>query len=190
MLFKTYNMCIKYTYSERSFMNLYLDFDGVIADTIVVTYKMIEERGIDINDRPKVCEFYRTLNWFNLLSNIDQINNSIKYIKKLQSSGLYNMAILTTVNSLEEISAKKEYIRKFGLNLPIISVPKGVSKSELVDAKQAILVDDYGGNLYPWEKAGGIGVKFSNKESNEFITISSLSELSNSKFVKKLIKKI
>ena len=171
-------------------MDLYLDFDGVIADTINVTYRMIEERGIDIKDRPKVCEFYRTLDWAKLLSNIGQINDSIKWIKKIQASGLYNMAILTTVNSLDEISAKKEYIRKFGLKLPIVSVPRGVDKNELVDANKAILVDDYSGNLYPWEKSGGIGVKFSNNESNEFITVSSLGELNQEKLVKKLIKKM
>ncbi len=171
-------------------MNLYIDFDGVIADTIAVTYKMIADKGIDINDTPKVREFYRTLNWFDLLKNMSQINNSIKYIKKLQSSGLYNIAILTTVNSLDEITAKKEYIRKFGLNLPIISVPRGIDKNEIVDPKQAILVDDYGGNLQSWEKAGGIGVKFTEKETNEFLTVNSLNELSNGNFAKKLIRKI
>ena len=102
-------------------MNLYLDFDGVIANTIEVTYKMIADKGIDINDTPRVREFYKNLDWFQLLNSIDQINNSIKYIKQLQKTGLYNLFILTTVNSLDEISAKKNYIRRFGLNIPIIS---------------------------------------------------------------------
>ena len=40
-------------------MNLYLDFDGVIADTIKVTYKIIRQKGIDLTDKEKVFEFYR-----------------------------------------------------------------------------------------------------------------------------------
>ena len=107
-------------------MNLYLDFDGVIVDSIKVTYKMMEEEGIDINDTKRVREFYRNLDWFKLLDEIDEINNAIKNIKKLQKTGMYKLYILTTVNSLEEAEAKIRYIRKFGLNIPIICVPKGI----------------------------------------------------------------
>ena len=173
-------------------MNLYLDFDGVIVDSIKVTYKMMEEKGINIEDTPKVREFYRELDWSNLLNNINQLSNSIRCIKKLQEEKTYNLYILTTVNSLDEIEAKLNYIRKFGLNIPIISVPRGVNKNELVDAKNNILVDDYSGNLYSWENAGGIGVKFSedNKKPQGFITVSSLGELNQQKFMKRLIKKL
>ena len=33
--------------------NLYIDFDGVIMDTITNSYKMIKELGIDLNDSEK-----------------------------------------------------------------------------------------------------------------------------------------
>ena len=56
-------------------MNLYLDFDGVIVDSIKVTYKMMEEKGISIEDTPRVREFYRDLDWFKLLNNINQLSN-------------------------------------------------------------------------------------------------------------------
>ena len=172
-------------------MNLYLDFDGVIVDSIRVTYKMLEEKGISVEDTPKVQEFYRELDWFKLLDNISQINNSIKYIKNLLKNGSYNLYILTTVNSLKELEAKVKYMRKFGLNIPVIAVPKGVDKSELVDAKNSILVDDYSGNLYPWEKAGGIGVKFTEKaKEHSFITVNSLNDLDQPQFMKRLIRKI
>ena len=172
-------------------MNLYLDFDGVIVDSIKVTYRMMEKKGISLEDTQKVREFYQELDWFKLLDSINQINNSIRHIKALEKEGTYNLYILTTVNSLKEIEAKTRYIRRFELNIPIISVPKGVNKNELVDAKNNILVDDYSGNLYPWEKAGGIGVKLTEKDKDQsFITISSLGELNKPKFVKKLIKKM
>lgn len=172
-------------------MNLYLDFDGVIVDSIKVTYKMMEEEGIDINDTKRVREFYRNLDWFKLLDEIDEINNAIKNIKKLQKTGMYKLYILTTVNSLEEAEAKIRYIRKFGLNIPIICVPKGIDKSQMVDPRNSILVDDYSGNLYPWERSGGIGVKFTNEDKdNGFITISSLSELETPQIMRQLIRKV
>ena len=169
-------------------MNLYLDFDGVIADTITVTYKMIEELGIDIRDSDKVRDFYINLNWFDLLNDAKQINNSVECIKQLQKSNLYYLSILTTVHSNDEVIAKNRYIERNNLQIPIIAVPVGKSKDEVVDAKGSILVDDFNGNLYSWEKAGGIAVKFSNKSSDKFNTISSLSELNNEVFVKKLVK--
>ncbi len=172
-------------------MNLYLDFDGVIVDSIRVTYKMLEEKGISVEDTSKVQEFYRELDWFKLLDDISQINNSIKNIKILLKNEVYNLYILTTVNSLKELEAKVKYLRGFGLNIPVIAVPKGVNKSELVDAKNSILVDDYSGNLYPWEKAGGIGVKFTEKAKEQsFITVNSLGELNQPQFMKRLIRKI
>ena len=170
-------------------INLYLDFDGVIADTIKVTYKMIEDAGININDYSRVCEFYKNLNWFDLLNNVNQINNSIQYIKQLENAGVYNLFILTTVNSLEEIKAKNEYIRQFGIMAPIISVPSGLKKSDWVNAQNNILVDDYSRNLIAWELSGGIGIKFSDKNCSEFITINSLNELNAEQFVKKLKKR-
>ena len=52
-----------------------------------------------------------------------------------------------------------------------------MKKNELVHAEGAILVDDFSRNLYAWEEAGGIPIKFSNDEHSEFVTISSLKEL-------------
>jgi hypothetical protein len=31
----------------------------------------------------------------------------------------------------------------------------------MIDAKDAILIDDYSGNLKDWEQAGGTGIQFS-----------------------------
>ena len=40
-------------------INLYIDFDGVIVDTINETYKMIEKLKINLNDSEKVINFYK-----------------------------------------------------------------------------------------------------------------------------------
>ena len=39
-------------------INLYIDFDGVIMDTINVTYKMLSDKGIDMNDEVAKSKFY------------------------------------------------------------------------------------------------------------------------------------
>ena len=109
--------------------DLYLDFDGVLVDTINVTYEMMRKLKIDIeNDKDSVSKFYKELNWKELLNHINHINESFKHIRSMKKLGLYNLYILTTVQSLEEIRAKIEYIRKYDESIKIISVPKGIEK--------------------------------------------------------------
>ena len=48
--------------------NLYIDFDGVICNTIEITYKMMKDANIDLNDDDKVTEFYKDLDWNHVLS--------------------------------------------------------------------------------------------------------------------------
>ncbi len=44
---------------------LYIDFDGVILDTINVTYKMIENLGLGTPEEVK--DFYYNLDWDHLI---------------------------------------------------------------------------------------------------------------------------
>ena len=48
--------------------NLYIYFDGVIVDTIRVTYDMLDRLGVDRADAEKMSEFYYNLNWKQLVS--------------------------------------------------------------------------------------------------------------------------
>ena len=158
--------------------NLYIDFDGVISDTIEVTYEMMDNQKIDKTDFDAVANFYQDLDWVSLLEVTPLINNSMEKIEKLINSGKFDVAILTHVSSQKEAVAKIKYIRKFLKEITIIPVPKTVSKTETVCAKDSILVDDYKGNLEEWEAAGGIGVRFfKTKKSTKFIDITDLEEL-------------
>ena len=95
-----------------------------------------------------------------------------------KESKKFNISILTHINSLKEAKAKIEFINNLFEDLTIIPVPKSVSKTKMTQTKDAILVDDYSGNLREWEKEGGIGVKFSKDEKDEhFKTINKLNEL-------------
>ena len=165
--------------------NLYIDFDGVILNTIDVTYRLLEEENIDLKDVEKVQNFYKTLDWKNLLSITPEINNAFNCIQELLDSKKYNISILTHVNSMDEIIEKVKFIRKHTDHLTIIPVPKPLSKTKMVRAKDAILVDDYTKNLKEWEKEGGIGIKFTQKEKeSEFITINCLNQLLEMEYVK------
>lgn len=141
--------------------NLYIDFDGVIMDTIRVTYDMIDRLEINREDFEKMNEFYENLNWKKVLSLTPIINDSFTCINKLLDSNKFNIAVLTHVNSIDEAVAKINYIRKYTKEVTIIPVPKEVSKTKMCKIEGSILVDDYSGNLREWEKEGGIGIQFS-----------------------------
>lgn len=141
--------------------NLYIDFDGVIMDTVRVTYDMLDRLEVDKNDSNKMKEFYLNLNWKQLLTLTPIINDAFNCIKKLKSSGKFNIAILTHVNSIDEAIAKINFIRKYFNDITIIPAPIEIPKTKICSSKEAILVDDYSGNLRDWEKEGGIGIQFS-----------------------------
>lgn len=140
--------------------NLYIDFDGVIMNTIEVSYKMMEEKNIDLNNRKAVENFYQNTDWEKLLNKSIEINNAWGNIKELLECDKFDVSILTHVNSLKETEEKVKIIRKHFRDITIIPVPKAISKTEMLKAEDAILVDDYVDNLVEWKKAGGIGVRF------------------------------
>ncbi len=141
--------------------SLYIDFDGVIVDSIRVTYDMLNRLGVDKENPYKMQEFYSNLNWKQILSLTPIINDSFNNINKLIKSKKFNVAILTHVNSVDEAIAKINFIRKHHTDVTIIPVPREIPKTKVCLSKGAILVDDYSGNLEDWKKEGGIGVQFS-----------------------------
>ena len=168
-------------------INLYIDFDGVLVDTINETYKMLADLGIDLNDTERVNKFYRELDWDSVLANTKEINDAFENIKLLEASGLYRVCILTTVHSCNEMKAKVSFIRSRNKSINIICVPKGIEKCDMVDPRNSILIDDYGGNLKSWISNKGIGIKFAKEQSGKYITINSLNELLKSKEILCLI---
>lgn len=138
---------------------LYIDFDGVILDTITILYKKADEEGFDRND----TKFYENFDYKTILKDEFILNDSINCINKLIESNLFDVNILTHCNSLKEASDKVKYIRKHFKDITVIICPKEISKTKMVHTEDAILVDDYAGNLREWEKEGGIPVRFSLK---------------------------
>ena len=153
---------------------LYLDCDGVILDTINMSYKMLKEKGIEREEEKK--DFYRNLSWEELIIEAGEINNSIEKIKELTK--VYDVEILTHVISEGEIIAKENYFKEVLPEVKVIAVPKEIRKADAVDPKGNILVDDFLGNLYYWHENGGISIKFSDSGKEcIYQTITDLSEL-------------
>lgn len=158
--------------------NLYIDFDGVIMDTINKAYQMMDDENINRTNIEDVSNFFKNLEWNKLLNETDEINGAINKVKKLNDSNKFNVAILTHVNSLNEAIEKVKFIRKFYNDITVIPVPKEISKTKMVRTKDAILVDDYTSNLVEWKSEGGIGIKFSVKpKQSKFIVIDDLDKL-------------
>lgn len=147
--------------------NLYIDFDGVILDSITTLTNLLNEAGIDINNREDVVNFYKNLDWEQAIKDTPILNDSIHCINKIKESNHFYISILTHVNSIDEIVAKVNFIRKYFVDIPVIACPKQLSKSEIVLAKDAILIDDWHVNLEEWKQAGGIGIHFSTSMKNK-----------------------
>lgn len=154
-------------------LKLYLDFDGVILNTINIAYERLKK--MNITDEEKIQQYYKDIDWSELLKETTQINNSISNIKKIIDSNLYDVKVLTHINSELEGKLKTEYISKYIPDIKVIPVFKQIEKCDAVDPVNSILVDDYLGNLTKWKDKGGISVKFSdNNKKCEFSTIDNL----------------
>ena len=74
--------------------------------------------------------------------------------------------------------AKIKYLHKKLPQVTIVSVPKEVPKTSVVNPSGAILIDDYSGNVKEWQKKLGIGIKFVKEpENSDYPEISRLSEV-------------
>ena len=97
--------------------NLYIDFDGVIMNTIEVTYKDLNDLNLDskkIEHQEKIREYYIGIDWHELINKrASIINDAMGSIKKILASNKFNVSILTHVFSLDEAVEKIDYIKKY-----------------------------------------------------------------------------
>ncbi len=158
--------------------NLYIDFDGVILDTISNSYELLEKANIPIVDSEEVRSFYANMDWRVLLEKSLPINDSLECIQKIIDSKRFDVSILTHVNSLQEVIEKVTYIRKFFKDITVIPVPKAISKTKMVQTEGSVLIDDYDENLREWLTEDGISIKFSQTlDSNEFLVLDRLDKV-------------
>ncbi len=158
---------------------LYIDFDGVVMDTIPLLYNELEKNDVSLDNEEKIRTVFGSFDFRTIIKDKNILNDSIDCINKLLESNRFEIAFLSHVNSLDEGVVKIKYLRRhFKDNISIIIVPKEISKTKMVHSEGAILVDDFAGNLEEWESTGGIPVRFSKDlESHGFKVLNRLDKL-------------
>ena len=163
-------------------INLYIDCDGTIIDTMSVGFEICRQRGIINNEELRNRFFQKEANFYEFFRKGRVLSNAINIIKILNTTGLFNISILTasSPHSLTERPCKIEYFSKFlpGNRLIFSDVSKKEKKCETkgVKAQHGILIDDSITHVNEWNKAGGLGLLFKKDENNEFNSICSPDE--------------
>ena len=133
-----------------------LDFDGVILDTDTTIDNIIKNKNID------KLEYIRNCDWDILLNDTDVINNSLNYLRESKR----DINLLSKISTLEEEIGKVTYLRDNKVNINIHLVPTKISKSDMFNPKDNILIDDKVYNLDEWKSKGGIPIFF-NKDNKD-----------------------
>ena len=152
----------------------FIDFDGVIFNTeeLIISKK-------NQNLSMSWDEFFKKLDWFELMKEACIINNAIAYILRGQEKS-QQIAILTKVHTLVEMEAKVNALRNYNVTVPILFVPPHIKKSQVYPPKNGdILIDDSIKNLVDWNQNGGRSIYFSEKNNNSsrFETVYTLSKI-------------
>ena len=158
---------------------LYIDFDGVVMDTIPLLYNELEKNGVSLDNEERIAEVFASFDFGEIIKDKNILNDSIECINRLLDSKRFEISFLSHINSIEEGIVKIKYLRKhFRDDITIIIFPKAISKTKMVHSEGAILVDDFSGNLKEWSEAGGIAIRFSKElESKGYRVLNRLDSL-------------
>ena len=90
-------------------IDLYIDCDGVILDTIKAAKRVAKRLGYDPDDFNSVHEYFlHDVNWKDIIEEAGVIGNVIESINKLAATGLFNVVIFTKL-SREVLAKRTEY---------------------------------------------------------------------------------
>ncbi len=136
-----------------------------VSPRMIKTYKAeLEQAGIYIDTINGIYGgyVYSHKNNYDVQFSIKDVN-CIEKIKQLNKK--QNVCVLSKVNSEEEEKAKREYLLENGINA-MCFVPYISSKTQFVEVKGNILIDDDLKNLNDWQNRGGIPIFFNENLDN------------------------
>lgn len=144
----------------------YIDFDGVILDSEERMLERKDDAGFhNNNDEKEFDDYFDYTNihqeeWDYIIREASSINNSVEIIQKLESLKM-RIAILSKIHTLDEMKVKIEDLREHRkIFCPVIFVPPGVKKHNVVIPNGQILIDDSKNNIRLWNENGGRGLVF------------------------------
>ena len=143
----------------------YFDFDGVILDTSPLLFEEWKKNP-DRHSLPESekIKYIQNADWKKIINNSREINDAIYCLKHININTSF---IATKIHSLpEEAREKVVYLRDKGVRQDIILIPWYLKKTDIIDAKENILIDDGLFNLDDWYNCGGIPIFF-NKDGND-----------------------
>lgn len=155
-------------------IDCYFDCDGVLFDTIKVSF---EELGLDYKNIPtdpniqkELSEYYKKVDWLDLLNRGGEINEACKKLIVLKNLDIFkNMAVATHRHSyLNEGVSKKQIFNERAKGITVFDIPYKIPKEVALNSIGNILVDDSKSKITSWVNSGGIGVLF-NDSVNELI---------------------
>lgn len=151
----------------------FIDFDGVILDS---EERMLERKyNLGLNDNKNESDFdlyfeYTNLHpeeWEYIIKEAKSINNSVEIIKELEKLKR-KIAILTKIHTLQEMKVKIKMLREnLKILCPVIFVPPGVKKHQIVIPNNQLLIDDSKNNIKKWIENGGRGLIFDSTIEND-----------------------
>ena len=148
-------------------VDLYIDFHGVIYDTLPVLNGLLKKNDISNRDLISIKSFLETINWCEFMDKSKQINDSIYCMRQIMDSEVFNVFVLAQVMSMNEIGSIVKCLRKQLPEVVTIPVPRDIEKVDMVPPKNAILIDDNLDHVKEWVDQDGIGIHFSNKKNIE-----------------------
>ena len=144
----------------------YIDFDGVIVDS---EERLLERKQIvgfhNHNDKKEFDDYFNYTNlhpeeWDYIIREANSINNSVEIIRELEALKK-KIAILTKIHTLNEMKVKIENLRNNRkIYCPVIFVPPGVKKHNVIIPNGQTLIDDSKKNIELWNENGGNGLVF------------------------------
>ena len=177
-------LVVQYYRGDKFYMEnnyIFIDFDGVILDSEERMLVRKRDLGLFDNTSEKEFDMYFAYTkshpeeWDYILRGAKPINNSVQILRNLESMKK-KIAILTKIHTVYEMQVKTEMLREnFKIFCPILFVPPGIKKHQIVIPNRQLLIDDSEKNIMLWIQNGGEGLIFdSSIESDTFKRVRSL----------------
>ena len=144
--------------------DLYIDFDGVLFDTITYAFLEMKRLGVDITNQDEITEYFKKVNWKYLINQGGILNDSIKKLEQIIDSNEFaRVEVATHRCSYNEGVIKTEDLKTRIPNLKVTTIPRLIHKHYALKAENNILIDDAKQKVIDWINDGGIGILFSQK---------------------------